>query len=206
MARPSQSLRSDGGTTMRHQHTPLIAGFVFVLVSGIAPISSASAQTADPSLSEFTAAVEKYVALQRSLRNEVPSLHPNSDPATIVEASDTLATAIRRARPRARQGDFFTPGARQAMQRRVVQALTNVDFAALTGANDPEERSTIRAMRTYERFPVNGPLATMPPSVLVVLPALPDELEYRFVGNDLILRDRYACLVLDYFRIPVPAR
>lgn len=183
---------------MTRRHSSLLVGLFFVLASAIAPVASASAQTGDSAFTPFNAAVEKYVALHRSLLTEVPALQPNSDPATIVKSSDLLAIAIQRARPRARQGDFFTPAVRRAMQARIAEALRDVDFAALTGADDPEERSSIQLMRTYARFPVSGPLATMPPSVLSALPILPDELEYRFVGNDLILRDRNARLVLDY--------
>jgi len=204
---------------MRHQHKSLSAGLAFVLVSATTPAPGASAQTSsddhyqfvaaqtdDPDLKQFIAAVENYVMLQRSLRKEVGDLLPKSDAAAITEASDLLAVAIQRARPSARQGDFFTPVVREAMQRRVREALAHVNFAAITGLDDPEERSSIRLMRTYARFPEEGPLATMPPSVLVVLPALPEELEYRFVGKDLILRDRLARLVLDYMTIVVPAR
>jgi hypothetical protein len=43
-------------------------------VSVILPISRANAQTDDAALSQFTGAVEKYLALQRSLRSEVPAL------------------------------------------------------------------------------------------------------------------------------------
>jgi hypothetical protein len=53
---------------------------------------------------------------------------------------------------------------------------------------------------------VDEPLATMPSSVLDALPPLPPELEYRFVGSDLIIRDRDARLVLDYMRISPPRR
>ena len=47
-------------------------------------------------------------------------------------------------------------------------------------------------------------LATMPPSLLAVLPPLPRELEYRIVGRYLVLRDVDASLVLDYIADAVP--
>ena len=37
----------------------------------------------------------------------------------------------------------------------------------------------------------------MPPEVLGALPALPVELEYRFVGDALILLDTHAHIVID---------
>jgi hypothetical protein len=37
----------------------------------------------------------------------------------------------------------------------------------------------------------------MPPSLLLNLPELPKELEYRFVGRELVLRDSAANLIVD---------
>ena len=37
------------------------------------------------------------------------------------------------------------------------------------------------------RYPDEVPLSTMPPQVLAMLPKLPDDLEYRFIGTRLIL-------------------
>jgi len=41
-------------------------------------------------------------------------------------------------------------------------------------------------------------MSTMPPDVLAALPKLPENLEYRFVGNRLILLDVEAHLVVDF--------
>jgi hypothetical protein len=38
----------------------------------------------------------------------------------------------------------------------------------------------------------------MPPTVLVNLPSLPDEVEFRFVGKYLILRDTHADVIVDF--------
>ena len=38
----------------------------------------------------------------------------------------------------------------------------------------------------------------MPPSILLNLPKLPEELEYRFVGPHLILHDVNANLIVDF--------
>jgi hypothetical protein len=188
---------------MRHQHSAAVVAMLFALIA--TPTAGAHQPDQAP-LREFNAAVEKYVAFQRSLRTELPPLTAGSDPETINSASDVLALAIQRGRPEAHQGDLFTPAVRKLLDERLARALAKIDFAALTGANDREERSTIRAMQTYARFPVDEPLATMPASVLDALPPLPPELEYRFVGSDLIIRDRDARLVLDYMRITPPRR
>ena len=49
-------------------------------------------------------------------------------------------------------------------------------------------------------------MATMPPSLLAVLPTLPKELEYRIIGKYLILRDVDAALILDVIPDAVTAR
>jgi hypothetical protein len=53
-------------------------------------------------------------------------------------------------------------------------------------------------------YPEKAALATVPPLILANLPRLPDGLEYRFMGRDLILRDRDANLVVDFVAGAVP--
>ena len=50
------------------------------------------------------------------------------------------------------------------------------------------------------------PLPTMPAVLLQVLPTLPPQLEYRFIGRALILRDIDAALILDYLPDAITAR
>jgi hypothetical protein len=165
---------------------------------------AAVAQHDDPAFRGFAEAVADYIKLRQALGDEVPPLKVTDKPAEYIRASDMLAVAIQRARPTARQGDFFKEDAKRVILTRIREALRNLDFAAITGENDPEEKSHIGTVRTYARFPENGPLATMPPSVLQVLPQLPDTLEYRFIGRDLVLRDSHARLILDFIPNAVP--
>jgi hypothetical protein len=156
------------------------------------------AQHDDPAFQGFAEAIADYIKLRQALGDEVPPLKVTTNPAEYIQASDMLAVAIQRARPQARQGDFFKPDVSRVIQARIADALRNLDFAAITGLDDPEEKSLLATIKTYSRFPDTGPLATMPPSVLQVLPQLPDTLEYRFIGRDLVLRDSDARLILDF--------
>jgi hypothetical protein len=47
-------------------------------------------------------------------------------------------------------------------------------------------------------YPDKQPLSSVPPNVLASLPQLPKDIEYRFVGKHLILRDVRANLIIDY--------
>ena len=51
--------------------------------------------------------------------------------------------------------------------------------------------------RINGNYPKRRPLSTMPGTFLLVLPVLPDGLEYRFLGPHLILHDTRANLILD---------
>jgi hypothetical protein len=167
-------------------------------VQNVNPATAAVQNDDDPAFGGFAAAVADYIKMRQALGDEVPPLRVTANPAEYIKASDILAVAIQRARPNARQGDFFKEDVKRVIQARIAEALRDLDFAAITGANDPEEKSQVGTLRTYARFPESGPLATMPPSILQVLPQLPEALEYRFVGRDLILRDSQARLILDF--------
>ena len=182
--------------------------FLFLALTFVAsPAAGQPTATADTrDLPEFQRTIDEYATLHQSLIDEVGGLKVTAKPAEITAASDRLAAAIQRARPRAQQGDFFSEPVRLVLVQRIKTALQGQDLAAVLEADKAEERSTIRGLKTYSRFPTDGPLATMPPSVLDVLPPLPEFLEYRFVGSDLILRDRDARLVLDWIKGVVPAR
>ena len=48
-------------------------------------------------------------------------------------------------------------------------------------------------------YPEKIPITTMPPTLLQRLPKLPKRIEYRVVGEDLVLEDMESRLVIDIF-------
>jgi len=61
------------------------------------------------------------------------------------------------------------------------------------------------ALKINEDYPSTVPVQSMPPSVLMNLPQLPKEVEYRIVGRDLILLDVGTNLVVDIAPNVVPS-
>jgi hypothetical protein len=53
-------------------------------------------------------------------------------------------------------------------------------------------------LKVNARYPDSQPLPTMPPNILASLPRLPEQLEYRIIGRNLILRDVPANLIVDF--------
>ena len=174
---------------------------------------STGAQTAAPpvaaaapaELQRFRDEVAKYVRLQRQARDEVGDLRPNSSAQQVTATSDALATAVRRARPKASQGDFFDATAAAFLRERLASAVREANLVEALAKID-DEPPAIRAPKIYLRYPAASQMATMPPSILGVLPPLPEELEFRIVGRALVLRDIKAALVIDFIPDALPPR
>ena len=71
----------------------------------------------------------------------------------------------------------------------------------------PQVRRSLRSaepvqlhLQINEKYPEGVPLQTTPPSLLQSLPALPPEIEYRITGQDLVLVDAKANLIVDLIR------
>jgi len=148
-------------------------------------------------LKEFDTAVADYVAMRRRLADEIPSPVANSTSVELNNASDALANAIQRSRQNAAVGDLFAAPATAVFKRAVDAAVRTSDLKQVLAAIDDDE-PTVREPKLHLRFPGAAQMATMPPSLLAVLPRLPKELEYRIIGRFLVLRDIDAALIIDY--------
>jgi hypothetical protein len=106
---------------------------------------------------------------------------------------------IQAARAGARQGEIFTPEIRQAFRRLLAPELKGEDGrdAKATLKDDAPERGTV-PFRVNAKYPENQPQPTMPAKLLLNLPTLPEPLEYRVVGQHLLLIDTAAGVIVDY--------
>jgi hypothetical protein len=141
---------------------------------------------------DFSERVSKYVVLRTGLENGLPELTVTDDPGEIWRAQRALANRIRVARAGARQGDIFTSTI-SAEFRNALLVETNPGTMATIMDENPGDLSR----RINRAYPTGKPLASMPAGILAVLPRLPDDLQYRFLGRALILIDTRANLILD---------
>jgi hypothetical protein len=185
----------------------MIPGVMLLSVCVPHPVVVQSTEPAAPTTTcaGFNRAVEQYLGTRRRLLREVPDLRVTEDSAEIAKRSDALALAIQRARSTAQQGDFFDSACRHVITERLSRALTGAEAAQLLiTIND--EPTLKRRPRVHMRYPVASSMATIPTKLLDLLPPLPPELEYRFLGRSLVLRDRNAALLLDYVMQAIPTR
>jgi hypothetical protein len=138
---------------------------------------------------------DSYVEVRGRAETTLPALRVTNDPAEIFGREAAIGTAVKAMHVRAAQGEVFT----QAVTEKVHAAMR----ADVTRRSASDRASLMRDVptmtpRVNEPYPTSEALATFPPLLLQSLPRLPDDLEYRFMGRHLIIRDGRTNLIVDY--------
>jgi hypothetical protein len=156
---------------------------------------------------DFNKRVSDYVKLREKAAAAAPvDLQQKSKPAEINTAEKTMAQKIRDARPAAKAGDIFTP-ATQAMFRRLLKPpLAKGPDAAKNKEIIKDDAPAAREVpfKVNAEYPKEVPLSTVPPDVLLSLPPLPEDIQYRFAGKHLLLFDAKANIIVDYMLNAMP--
>jgi hypothetical protein len=149
---------------------------------------------------EFMGRVQAYVDLHKSIEASLPALKPTDQPEKIANHQQTLAQKIREARRHARRGDIFSEEVRKAFRQAVREEFGGPHgHGARTTIRQGEPLKTVH-LHVNETYPDGVPYTTVPPTLLLKFPKLPDQVAYRIVVRDLVLLDVEANLVID--RIP----
>ena len=150
-------------------------------------------------MAEFKARVDKYADLHKQLAKGAAAQKENSDPAQINAAKTALAAKVQAARAGAKQGDIFTEATRPVFRRLLAPELKGEDGrdAKAVIKDDAPAPGTV-PFKVNAKFPEDQPLPSVPANLLLTLPSLPAPLEYRIVGQHLILLDTSADIIVDY--------
>jgi hypothetical protein len=156
-------------------------------------------------LRTFEREVGHYVRLHRRLERTLPPEHLFDDPEDMSLATDALHAALVDARPNAQAGALFTPAVADVLIRRLERAFTVMGLTA--------DQAVLAMRHGYRALPelrVNDRVEAvrhrrMWPALVAALPPLPDELQYRLVGRDLVVIDLHADLVVDILKDALPA-
>lgn len=186
-----------------------VAAAVAALVPAAAAASSAirqspAARDADARfVADFETRVKEYAELHIRLENTLGRFPSESTPQAIDHHQRALERLIVRERAGAKAGDIFTSDIRAYFRRQILRVLRGPDGETIRDAIMDENPRTVR-LRVNARYPDTLPRATVPTQVLLVLPRLPDELEYRFVGERLALLDVHSDTVVDFMDRAIP--
>jgi hypothetical protein len=176
-------------------------GALILLVSLIA--GADGQQVTDPMRHTFLQRVDDYVALHRRLEGPPPREVVTSDVESLFASRRSLAAAIRAERADACQGDIFTPAMASYFRLLVADALRHEGIEDMLAIVEDDNTVHIPPSVNGE-YPAGRSISMMPPGLLAELPPLPPELQYRFIGRDLILWDVHAGLIVDYVSRALP--
>lgn len=150
----------------------------------------------------FRDRIQEYVTFHNNVEKMVPPPAETSQPEEITRREEALGAMLIKQRPNAQEGDFFI----KEYQPYLIKIIQD-DFARRPMA---DRRALLVELPKNIKVGVNTvyppelPLATFPANLLKLLPELPKALEYRIVGQHLILRDVTGNIIIDVLRNAVP--
>lgn len=152
---------------------------------------------------EFLAKVNEYDKLRNSQRGGIPPAGKRATAEEIQKHQETLAAKIEETRKDAKQGDIFTTGSQKAFRQAIDRAYSGrrakkIDRTIVQG--EPVKLDLF----VNKPYPEKIPTTTVPPTLLQHFPKLPKNIEYRIVGNDLVLQDTESHLIIDIFQGAFP--
>lgn len=174
-----------------------IATLSLGLGCAFAPIPGVGAQIANADraaiVETFNAAIQRYTSLRARLEEPLPPFDSRRDGWSLLLQRRYLASAIRTARSRALLGDTFNPLAAAQIRRDIAEAVYEIDIEGLADGHSDADLVDLTANEPIPAWAMQP----APRVLLERLPALPDAIEYRLVGDALILWDPHAEILID---------
>jgi len=179
----------------------------------LAPFSGSGAQkrtTATPTsatdrntASTFVARAKTYIKLRNGVQSKLPTLSKDSTPEQITAHKKAFGDGVRAARVSAKPGDVFVPAAGEYLRRMIRTEFKGQDRGEVKEAILEAETAGVPLKVNYP-YPETKEVSAIPPTLLLKLPELPKELNYRFVGRHMLLMDKENGLIIDYLRNALP--
>lgn len=181
----------------------LAASFAAAILSlswhaGIAGAQKQAKEGKEERFREFSARVDSYAKLRDAQRSGIPGLHKKATAEEIQKHQQMLAEKIQEARKDAKPGDIFTAESQKAF-RRVIEKAYSGKHARKIEKTIVQGEPVKLDLYINKPYPARVPITTVPPTLLQRFPRLPKKIEYRVVGNDLVLQDTESRLVIDIF-------
>lgn len=170
-------------------------------------------------LKRFEEEVQEYCRLRKKAVARIPPISDKANAEDLVAQQHALTQEIVAYRKGAKQGEVFKRDVEAAIRRILQREFSGPNGAALIKdikqgnpkvEGNPQPQDPTREVKQAVTVAVNAvypdgaPFSSVPGSLLLKLPLLPDEVRYRFVGRALILRDTQANVILDYLMDVVP--
>ena len=154
-------------------------------------------------VSDFKSRVRGYTENRETIESDMPALSKEATAEAIAAHKTALLKKVLVARKGAVRGTIFTPAAEKVIRTIIATHYAGRDSMELRKEVAEAENKTV-PVKVNAVYPEAAELLEMPAKLLLVLPELPKQVRYRFVGNNLLLVDRENHLIVDYMTNALP--
>ncbi len=188
------------------RRTAKLAVLLVICMAALAVKSHGQLQRDAQAMQDFTNRVEQYIKIHHHAELLVPHIKPTASAKKIIDRKHALAAEINKERGAVKEGNIFTPEV-DAYFDRLIHSAYRQDAAAIDAGLLCMSPVRAEKLKPSDIYPEDAELTAMPSTILLHVPELPPELEYRIVNKDLIIRDREANLIVDILRnaVTLPA-
>ena len=151
----------------------------------------------------FLSRAKAYVKLRNRVEGKLPKLSKDSTPEQIAAHKKSFEDGVRLARMGAKPRDLFTTDMAEYLRRLIRSEFKGQDRGEVKETILDAETAGIPLKVNYP-YPESKEVSTVPPTLLLTLPQLPKELNYRFVKRHMLLIDKENGLILDYMLNALP--
>ncbi|HXO38397.1 MAG TPA: hypothetical protein VN872_07155 [Candidatus Acidoferrum sp.] len=177
--------------------------WLFLSLLWVLATPCAIAQKVDESaVKQFEDRIKNYLSAKK---NQDISNKPTDSPDKLAQQKQQTREKAQAARPGAERGDIFTPAIAAYFKKQIASTLRGPDGSKVRASLRHAEPLPNVQLEVNEKYPRNLPLQSTPPTLLMRLPQLPKELQYRIVGSTLVLYDMSSDLIVDFIPNAVPA-
>lgn len=188
--------------------TTVVAGLLLTSVlacgqSAAAKSSSSSSAGRDAeAVQDFQQRVKQYLDARKQLAGKSP--RPTNSTAKLEESRRQMAQGVQAARPDARPGAIFTPAITDYFRRQIAATLAGPEGSSIRTSLRHAEPVKGFVPKVNQQYPRGVPLQSTPAGLLLNLPQLPKELQYRIVGDYLVLLDTAPNTIVDFIPHVLP--
>jgi len=201
-------MKKQATTSIKLTSMKLLIGLLATGGTFTAPRALSSTQTQEArdthGYKDFHDRIEEYEKLHKNAEKSLPRLKKTSKQEVIAAQQEALVQKVRELRSNARQGDIFTPAAREEIARKIKVVYTGADAHRVQNTIQAGDPLAGFKVEVNQKYPDGLTSTTVPPTLLQKLPELPDEVTYRILGSTLLLVDRKANLIIDFMPNAIP--
>lgn len=152
---------------------------------------------------EFSMRVISYLEARKHEAGSLPK--PTKSATKLKKSREDIRARVQANRADAKEGNIFGGNVGTYFRSQISSVVKGPEGARVMASLRRSEPVKPVALHVNQPYPNGLPLQSMPPTLLQKLPKLPKELEYRIVGQNLVLLDTEPNLVVDVLSNAIPA-